>query len=80
MKLIVAIAVLSLAACATPTGYGQAVAPPAPWLMQSPSLFPKMKPGDDARETLARSAKSHARNRAQVKGLQRYVRTVRGLK
>ena len=49
---------------------------PSAHLMKEPDPLPDIKEGDDLYTKLAESRAESAKDRAQVKGLQRYVRLI----
>lgn len=51
---------------------------PPPRLMLPPKKFPTLNAGDDAVQKLAEAAELHNREARRMRGLQQYVRKVRG--
>lgn len=76
--LLIVLAGLMLAGCAKDPVAGPEITPPPKYLMQSPKPFPALKPGDDAVVKLAEAAEVHNREARRLRGLQGYVRKVRG--
>jgi len=67
-----------LAGCAGDPLAGKEIKPPPGYLMAPPKKFPALKEGDDAVRKLAEAAEVHNREARRIRGLQRYIRTVRG--
>jgi len=66
-----------LAGCANDPLSGQQIKAPPGYLMAPPKKFPSLNEGDDAVRKLAEAAEVHNREARRIRGLQRYIRTVR---
>jgi hypothetical protein len=53
------------------------MAGPADYLMTPPHPFPNVGPGSDMGVIVTEAAAAHNHNARKIKGLQRYIRTVR---
>jgi hypothetical protein len=69
---------LALSGCSTIPVFGPEIGEPAKGLMRPAAEFPDPAPGTDARVALADAAAAHAANARKIRGLQKYVKTVRG--
>lgn len=82
MRLLILIPVLALGACATAPVDPKGLKAPARWLMVAPCELPDIPPDEGNPATrapyYAASRRCQARTADQVRGLQGYVRTVRG--
>lgn len=52
--------------------------PPAGWMMKPPKAFEDVKAGDDYKTLYADLRKDSGKEKQQIRGLQVYVRTLRG--
>ena len=78
MLLLAVLLAVVLSGCGKEPVAGPEITPPPKYLMQSPKPFPALKPGDDAVVKLAEAAEVHNREARRMRGLQGYVRKVRG--
>lgn len=79
-RVLCAILLMALAVALGACGGGPVatkMAGPADYLMTPPHAFPRIEPGADMAAIVAEAASAHNHNARKIKGLQRYIRTIR---